>query len=143
MNTICSSCLQMSLHGFVKVVTCISRQTKRGKIWPRFQIMLELLLLLLNWSDSGCWKYWLCNTCLWCGHYFPAWQFTIVSERSILRLWQYCMMNWRSWSLNKGCCSKSIQLSIRLKHTQYLDPFFVWQYLMEESEVCWAMNVTA
>ena len=143
MNTICSSCLQMSLHGFVKVVTCISRQTKRGKIWPRFQIMLELLLLLLNWSDSGCWKYWLCNTCLWCGHYFPAWQFTIVSERSILRLWQYCMMNWQSWSLNKGCCSKSIQLSIRLKHTQYLDPFFVWQYLMEESEVCWAMNVTA
>ena len=135
----------MSLHGFVKVVTCISRQTKRGKIWPRFQIMLELLLLLLNWnwSDSGCWKYWLCNTCLWCGHYFPAWQFTIVSERSILRLWQYCMMNWQSWSLNKGCCSKSIQLSIRLKHTQYLDPFFVWQYLMEESEVCWAMNVTA
>ena len=133
----------MPLHGFVKVVTCISFQTKRGKVWLRFQIMLELLPLLLNWSDSCCWRYWLYNTCLWCRHYFPVWRFTIVSERSILRLGQYCVMNWWNWSLNKGCSSKCIQLSIRLKHTQYLDPLFVWQCLMKESEVSWAMNVIA
>ena len=43
---------------------------------PRFGSMMKLLLLLLNWSDSGCWKFQLCNVLVWFGYQFHVWQFT-------------------------------------------------------------------
>ena len=72
---------QFGTHGFVKVVkwicqsykmnlsSCVysspSAKSNQPEVWPKLQNLLKLLLLLLNWTGSGCWKYKLCNLWVW------------------------------------------------------------------------------
>ena len=61
-----------------------------NNVWPRFLSLLKLLLL--NWSDFGCWPYSPFNLCNWCWCRFPVQIFAIaIKDRIYRKYWRDCM----------------------------------------------------
>ena len=104
-----------------QVITCISRplpnQTNR-KVNRSF---LKCPLLLLNWSDSFCWKYRFCNMLVWTSVSCTA-MHGQFKKFYFCKYWRDCVMI-EVWI--KGCwLSKNNQLSL---NTKCLGPLCPWQ----------------
>ena len=71
-----------------------SAKSNQPEVWPKLQNLLKLLLLLLNWTGSGCWKYKLCNLWVWfviqyhVPHFFS--QFQRLSFSNIGEMVKWC-----------------------------------------------------
>ena len=91
----------------IKVITCICQsscmyfsplcQSNQAKFDRDLEAWWSLiLLLLLNWSDSSCWKFQLCNVLVWFGYQIHVWQFTTGFKS---KYWQdYVIMKKKVWT---------------------------------------------
>ena len=74
--------LVKAVYGFVKIITWICQvliyimyfslaaKLSQDEAWTRCWCLLMLTLLMLNWADSVCRKYFSCNMWVWFGHPF-------------------------------------------------------------------------